>query len=154
MQHRRNTPYTCYISDKFCFHLQARKAPILVNPLDRAFPSHWAPVMSTCKHQTTDRVHNLYPHSLLVLSFGLYQACSSRLLLFGARGHQEPKPGGHLALQQGDRDPSSDVWGTKGWFIKGLGASGLKGPEPIYQSIKTESIKGRICTSLLNYGIQ
>jgi hypothetical protein len=28
-----------------------------------------------------------------------------------------------------------DAWGTKGQLIKGLGASGLKGPEPIYLSI-------------------
>jgi hypothetical protein len=31
--------------------------------------------------------------------------------------------------------PLSDVWGTKGRFIKGQGALGLKGPEPIYQSM-------------------
>jgi hypothetical protein len=29
------------------------------------------------------------------------------------------------------------VWGTKGRFIKGIGASGLKGTEPIYQSISS-----------------
>jgi hypothetical protein len=37
-------------------------------------------------------------------------------------------------LQQGGRAPLGDVWGTKGRFIKGVGALGLKGPEPIYQS--------------------
>jgi hypothetical protein len=57
------------------------------------------------------------------------------LLLFGARGHQKPKPGGHLALLQGGRAPLRDVWGTEGRFIKGLGASGLESPEPIYLSI-------------------
>jgi hypothetical protein len=31
-------------------------------------------------------------------AFGLYQACSSRLLLLGARGYQELKPVGNLAL--------------------------------------------------------
>jgi hypothetical protein len=29
----------------------------------------------------------------------------------------------------------SDVWGTKGRFQKSLGALGLKGPEPMYQTI-------------------
>jgi hypothetical protein len=43
MQHRRDTSHRCYVSDKLCFHLQARKAPILVDPLDRAIRSHWSP---------------------------------------------------------------------------------------------------------------
>jgi hypothetical protein len=34
-----------------------------------------------------------------------------------------------------------DAWGTKGWLIKGLGASGLKGPEPIYISINQSTKK-------------
>jgi hypothetical protein len=44
-------------------------------------------------------------------------------------------PGGHLALQQGGRAPMIDVGGTKGRFVKGLGASELTGPEPTYQSV-------------------
>jgi len=36
MQQRRDTSHRCYVSDKLCFHLQTRKAPILVDPLDRA----------------------------------------------------------------------------------------------------------------------
>jgi hypothetical protein len=44
-------------------------------------------------------------------------------------------PGGHLALQQDGRARVSEVMGHKGpvSFI-GLGASGLEGPEPFYQS--------------------
>jgi hypothetical protein len=51
---------------------------------------------------------------------------------------KNPNLGGHLALWQGGRAPLSDVWGTNGWFIKDLGASGLKGPEPLPVHLSTD----------------
>jgi hypothetical protein len=44
------------------------------------------------------RGRNLSPHSLWVWNYCFTQTCISGLLLLGARGHQECKPGGHLEL--------------------------------------------------------
>jgi hypothetical protein len=59
------------------------------------------------------------------------QACTSRLLLLGDRGYQEPNPEGYLVLQQGGRAPMSGVWAQRAGFIYSPRCIGAEVPQTL-----------------------